>query len=231
MIKQASAPLPSLLTPSAMTPTRWATSTALSVNPALFLEGVKTPSTLLAGASFTALFTMTRQVSQTHALRKSQLFFLRVYHCLSLLALLSSITSLVLAQGVSLTTTTAAATTTTSIEFLLVQWSFVMSIFLFLSSTTARILLEFHLYKRRLAGTMVVSMMTGVVTAMMGYVNSTLPGGKNVWTMTREIFKVCLNTKIEYGIVVRVGRNLTHARYRFYGTRSTWNDSLYKLWR
>jgi hypothetical protein len=197
-----------------------AASTALNVhvlNPAAtaacvsFFEGFKTPATLIAGSCIANLFTMTTEVKETYGMSKMKIVLLRVYHVLSLLSVCLSLTSVVTSQAgtalllvnenqhVVASKSIDAYTflrTHMNFEFIMTRWCFIMSILLFLLSTTVRMIVEFGLFTRtrRLAGTMVVSMMASVISFLLSYVNtSQVATWPNLWCMTKEVALVSLS--------------------------------------
>jgi hypothetical protein len=200
-------------------PTALGASTGMGVlNPATeaacisFFEGIKTPATLIAGSSLVALFTMTKDVKQTYGMSKIQIVLLRVYHVLSLLSLCLSLTSVLTSQAATtlllLNDNHVLAKkgmdayhflrTSMNFEFVLTRWSFLTSIILFLCSTTFRMIIEFALFtrKRRLAGTMVVSWMAGILGSILSYANTTQNSWPNFWCMTKEVALVSIRLPI-----------------------------------
>jgi hypothetical protein len=177
-----------------------------------FFEGIKTPATLIAGSSLVALFSMTRDVEQTYSMSKIQIVLLRVYHalsllsfCLSLICVLTSqaaTTLLLLGDNHVLGKTGIDAyhflRTSMNFEFVLTTWSFLTSIILFICSTTFRMIIEFALFKRkrRLAGTMVISWMAGILGSIVSYTNTTQKSWPNLWCMTKEVALVSIKLKI-----------------------------------
>lgn len=77
-------------------------------------------------------------------------------------------------------------------EFTMTRWAFLTSIFCFLSAATSRVVLEFDLWtkKRRLAGCMVFSKMTAVLSLLLSYVNTSLHGWNNLWEMGKDVATV-----------------------------------------
>lgn len=77
-------------------------------------------------------------------------------------------------------------------EFLLTRWTFFMSILSYFLSTTFRLFVEFGLFSptRRLAGTMVSSMMAGVFCFVVSFVNSIHAGLPGLWPTTKEVATV-----------------------------------------
>jgi hypothetical protein len=171
-----------------------------------FFDSFKTPATLIAAASLAALFTMTKEVKDTSGMTKMKIFLLRVYHVFSLLSLILSWMTVLTAQaattmlllnnkhGVAVKGLDAYnfLRTTMNFEFVITRWSYVTSIIMFLCSATFRMVLDFALFtkKRRLAGTMVVSMMTGVICSILSYANTTQQSWPNLWYMTKEVGQV-----------------------------------------
>jgi hypothetical protein len=136
---------------------------------------------------------------------KMKIVILRVYHVLSLLSVCLSLTSVVTSQAgtaLLLVNENQHVVASKSIdaytflrthmhfEFIMTRWSFIMSILLFLLSTTIRMILEFGLFTRtrRLAGTMVVSSMAGFISFLLSYVNtSRVTTWPNLWCTTKEV--------------------------------------------
>jgi hypothetical protein len=170
-----------------------------------FFDGFKTPATLIAGTSFAALFAFANREQDTSFRSKRDIFCMRLYHVCSLLSFCLSLTTVLSAQAATslllspqpVTTKFAAADAyqflrnSMDVEFLLTRWSFISSILFFLKSTCFRMILEFDLLSRksrRTAGVMVVSLMTGIVLAMLSYINSSAASQwPNLWEMTREL--------------------------------------------
>jgi hypothetical protein len=191
-------------------------STALNcVNPQIaetcfaFFESIKVPSTLIAGASLTSLFTFTREVQETYNFSKLQVMLLRVYHMFSLLTFCLSITTVLTSQ----TATTSLLLNSNRLlagesldafaflranmnfEMLVARCSFIYSIFSFFLATTFRMFVEFGLFSptRRTAGTMVSSMMAAVVCFLLSFANTSQVGLPGLWSSTKEVAMVRAN--------------------------------------
>jgi hypothetical protein len=170
-----------------------------------FFEGFKTPSTLIAGTSFAALFAFANRAQDTSVRSKRDIFCMRLYHVCSLLSFCLSLATVLSAQAATslllspqpVTAKFAAADAyqflrnSMNVEFLLTRWCFINSILFFLKSTCFRMILEFDLFSRksrRTAGVMVVSLMTSVALGMLSYINSSAASQwPNLWEMTREL--------------------------------------------
>jgi hypothetical protein len=131
---------------------------------------------------------------------------MRLYHVCSLLSFCLSLTTVLSSQAATafllnpqpITTKLAAADAyqflrnNMNLEFLVTRWAFINSILFFLKSTCFRMILEFELFSKKsrlTAGVMVVSLMTGVVLAMLSYINLSSAASQwpNLWEMTREL--------------------------------------------
>jgi hypothetical protein len=199
-----------------------ATSSLVVVDPAVraaamsFFNGIRIPATLIAGSSIVALFSMTEKARDTSGMRTMEIVLLRLYHILSLLSFCLSMTAVLTSTSAStmlllqkyqvVTAITTTTTTTTEpnmdvysflrsvmdFEFTMTRWSFLTSLFCFLSAATGRVVLEFDLWtkKRRLAGFMVFSKMTAVLSLLLSYVNTSLYGWKNLWEMGKDVAMV-----------------------------------------
>jgi hypothetical protein len=170
-----------------------------------FFDGFKTPAALIAGTSFTALFAFVNRAQDPMVRSKREIFCMRLYHVCSLLSFCLSLTTVLSAQAATVfllspqpvTTKLAAADAfqflknNMNVEFLVTRWSFIFSILFFLKSTCFRMILEFELFSkksRRTAGVMVLSLMTGVVLAMLSYINTSSGSQWGIlWEMTREL--------------------------------------------
>lgn len=188
-----------------------------------FFEGIKIPATLLAGSSFVALFSMTEHTKETYGMFKMQIFLLRMYHVLSLLSFCLSLISVLTAQSATtlllLGENHKLATegmnvyeflgskgmdafeflsSTMKFEFLVTRWSFFSSFLCFMCSTTLRMIVEFALFTktRRLAGTMVVSWMAGIIGSGISYVNSAHASKLTYWSMTKDVAVVSPTTRV-----------------------------------
>ena len=175
-------------------------------NALYFFRGIKTPATLIAGSSLAALFTMTKDVKQTYAMPKMQVILLRIYHALSLLSFCLSLSAVLCSQAAmtsllleeqQMVAKKAKSTwdfmrMALNFEFILARWSYLTSILLFLTSTTFRMIIQFGLFTRtrRLAGTMVVSFMTGILGSILSYLNTSEKAFPNMWGMTKEVGKM-----------------------------------------
>ena len=191
-----------------MTASRAVMDPAIKVAAMSFFTGVRIPATLIAGSSLAALFTMTAKVRDTSGLSTTEILLLRLYHVLSLLSLCLSMTSVV--------TSTSAGTMLLlhkyqtpdphidvyrflrecmDLEFCLTRFSFITSLMCFLSAVTGRIIIEFDLWtkKRRLAGFMVLSKMTAVLTLLLSYANTSLNCWENLFSMGVHVAQVCLS--------------------------------------
>jgi len=177
-----------------------------------FFNGTQLPAILIAGLSLMGIFatSMNKNANSTHGLSKLQMFLLRLYHLSSLLSFCLSLSSIV----TSTTATTLLLQSEFSMvsknnmkagidvydflksnlnfEFLYVQWASLVSIIVFIMSTTMRILLQFELFKstRKLAFSSVVWTMTGFITFIIGYINSTQSSWTSFWGLTKEIFNI-----------------------------------------
>ena len=181
------------------------TSAAIS-----FFNGSRLPAIFVAGASLAGIFAMTEGVNNTYSMSKLQIFLLRLYHVTSLLSFCLSLSSVV----TSTTATTLLLLSDFSMvdrnvhkvgldvyqflrsslnfEFLYTRWSLLVSVpFLFIS-TTIRMLLQFELFKpkRRLAGWSLLSTMTGVLTFLIGFSNTTQHCWPSFWGLTQEILHI-----------------------------------------
>ena len=171
-----------------------------------YFNSFKVPSVLIASSTFVALFVMGNNVKDTSFMSKREIIFSRLYHVFSLLSLCLSLSTLLSSQFATtqLLTTQHYSTKNVKdaydflqssklkIEFILTQWTFVTSILFFLKSTCCRMIVEFDLFskRRRTAGVMVLSMMGGVISAMLSYINlsySQFSSWPNFWEMTREL--------------------------------------------
>jgi hypothetical protein len=192
--------------PVGMTALDPATTTA-AIN---FFNGSQLPVIFIAGASLAGIFAMTEGVNNTNRMSKLQVFLLRLYHLTSLLSFCLSLSSLVTSR----TATTLLLLSDFSMvpqnqqklgldayqflrsnlnfEFLYTRWSFLISVPFLIVSTTIRMLLQFELFKpkRRLAGWSVVSTMTGLLTFIIGYSNTTQHCWPSLWGLTQEIFHI-----------------------------------------
>jgi hypothetical protein len=177
-----------------------------------FFSSVRIPATLIAGLSIAALFSMTEKARDTSGMRTIEIVLLRLYHILSLLSFCLSMTAVLTSTSAStmlllqkyqvVVTTTDANHHTMDVysflrsvmdfEFTMTRWSFLTSLFCFLSAATGRVVLEFDLWtkKRRLAGVMVFSKMTAVLTLLLSNVNTSLYGWNNLWGMGKDVAMV-----------------------------------------
>jgi hypothetical protein len=175
-----------------------------------FFNGSQLPAIFIAGASLAGIFAMTEGVNNTSSMSKIEVLLLRLYHVTSLLSFCLSLSSVV-------TSTTAKTLLLLSdfsmipqdkqrlgmdayqflrsnlnFEFLYTRWSFLVAVPFLFVSTTIRMLLQFELFrpKRRLAGWSVISTMTGMLTFIMGYSNTTQHCWASFWGLTQEIFQI-----------------------------------------
>jgi len=185
------------------------TSTTAAIN---FFNGTQLLAILIVGLSLMGIFatSMTENANNTHGLSKLQMFLLRLYHLSSLLSFCLSLSSIV---------TSATATTlllqsdfsmvsknnikngidvfhflksNMNFEFLYVQWASLVSVIVFIIATTMRILLQFELFKpkRKLAGWGVVMTMTGFISFIIGYINTTQSSWTSFGGLTKELFNI-----------------------------------------
>eukprot|EP00980_Cylindrotheca_fusiformis_P017383 scaffold5395_cov126-Cylindrotheca_fusiformis.AAC.3 len=172
-----------------------------------FFQGFTTPSTLIAGSSFAALFALGTTVKEWGYMSKRDLLFMKLYHVCSLLSFCLSLTTVFSGQA-ALTRLLSPQPVTTkmvatdayqflraymNMEFLMTRWSFVTSIVFFLMTTCFRLILEFELFtkrKRQSAGVTVVALMTGGSLTTLSHVNSSGSKWPGVWEMTRDIVVV-----------------------------------------
>jgi hypothetical protein len=167
-----------------------------------FFQGFNTPSTLIAGSSFVALFALANHVQDTSYVSKRKIFFLRLYHVFSLLTFCLSMTTVMSSQAAMSRLLFAQEAphkivdaymflrSRMNLEFLLCRWSFLTSIFCFLQSTLCRMLFEFDLFsrRRRTASVMLVSMMISVVMAILSSTYKTSCSYPISWVgMTKEL--------------------------------------------
>lgn len=176
-----------------------------------FFDGFKTPSILIAGTSFTALFALGKTVKDSGYMSKRDVLCMKLYHMCSLMSFCLSLTTVLSGQAATTmllspqpVATKAAAfdayqflRANMNVEFLLTRWSFTTSIVFFLQTTCFRLILEFDLFSeraRRTAGVMVVSLTTGIALAMLSYINSShVSHWPSVWEMTKELAVVRRN--------------------------------------
>jgi hypothetical protein len=167
-----------------------------------FFNGIRIPSTLIFGSSIAALFSMTQKMKDLGTLTQREILLLRVYHavslltmCLSVVTILTSTTAgtFLLLQKIEVADPTIDVyhflKTALGFEFVLTRWSFLTSQLLFLVSLTGRTILEFNLLKRKrlLPAVMTLATMSGMITLMMSYVNTTLNCWPNWLSMTKEV--------------------------------------------
>jgi hypothetical protein len=167
-----------------------------------FFNGVRTPASLILGVSIAALFSMTQMMKNIGTLTKREILLLRMYHAVSLL-------TVCLSTATVLTSTTAGTLlllnkfdvadpaidvyhflkSAMGFEFVLTRWTFLTSQLLFLVSLTGRTMLEFNLLtrKRLLPAVMTLATMSGMITLMLSYVNTTLNCWPNLLSMTKEV--------------------------------------------
>ena len=167
-----------------------------------FFNGVRTPASLILGSSIVALFSMPQRMENIGTLTRREILVLRIYHAVSLL-------TVCLSTATVLTSTTAGTflllrkfeladpsidvyhflMTAMRFEFVLTRWTFLTSQLLFLVSLTGRTLLSFNLLtrKRLLPAVMTLATMSGMITLMTSYVNTSLNCWPNLLSMTKEV--------------------------------------------
>lgn len=174
-----------------------------------FFDSVKVPSTLVAGISLAALFSLAKDAQDTSFLSKTKIFVMRLYHLSSFLCFIMSLTSIMTAQAATSTLLLESHHWMTQIpskvikmeafllesmnfELILTRWSFIMSFLLLLSSTGLRMIAEFDLFTRRRksASIMVISMISAVMTCCISCLNTTQASWPNIWSMTKEVGQV-----------------------------------------
>jgi len=168
------------------------------------------PATLIAALSLIGLFALTENVNNTSELSKLHIFLLRLYHltsllsfCLSLLSIITSVSASTLLCVSDFSMIASKGTvidvyhflnSSMEFEFLFSRWSFLVSVAFFFLSTTMRMVLQFELFKyskRKLAGCGVLSTMTGFISFLIGYINTTQKNC-SFFLLTQQVFKIIL---------------------------------------
>lgn len=193
--------------------TRSLTPTALAAVPAAayqqaalgFFNGIRFPSTLIAGSSVAALFCLTKQSKDTSGMSPLEVKVLRAYHIISLLQFCLSMTAVCMSTtGCTLLLLTSKFSQTEysdiyhflrgdiNFEFVLTRWSFFSSLALFLAGVACRVLLEMDLLKpeRKITGLLVVFTMSGVLSGILSNINLTLNCWPNLIGMTKEVIQL-----------------------------------------
>lgn len=171
-----------------------------------YFAGFKTPATLIAGTSVTALFALSQMVRDTSFRSRREILCLRLYHVFSLMSILLSLMTVLGSQAattcllcpISLPKNVAGSSVyqilqaTMNFEFLLTRWSFITSILCFLQSICFRLIIEFELFSkksRRTAGVMVTSAFMGGGLAVLSYLDhfASLSNWPSLWETTKEL--------------------------------------------
>jgi len=213
--------------PTAMTPS--SSTALMVVDPSTFpsaalnfFGGVRIPASLIAGSSVAAIFSLISQATEAAQQQNNissknnsrlELIVLRLYHAVALLSFCLSMTAII-------TSTTASTSLMLGMrkfdptsykdvyhflggelkwEFTLTRWSFLMSIFLFLTGVWSRLLLELQLLKpgRRRGAAAVGFTMVGFLMLLISNVNTTLNCWPNMFSMTVEMIQMVWNRAIE----------------------------------
>ena len=197
-----------LISNSMMTPRR------INIDPSTkdaalgYFRVTQLPATLIAALSLIGLFALTENVNNTSELSKLHIFLLRLYHltsllsfCLSLLSIITSVSASTLLCVSDFSMIASKGTvidvyhflnSSMEFEFLFSRWSFLVSVAFFFLSTTMRMVLQFELFKyskRKLAGCGVLSTMTGFISFLIGYINTTQKNC-SFFLLTQQVFKV-----------------------------------------
>jgi hypothetical protein len=177
-----------------------------------FFNNVRVPAALIAGTSFSSLFSLVKLVNSEKPLPPLQSWLLKFYHIISLATLILSLNAVMTATAASTTlllgdhvgmATSAYEFLNREIryEFVTTRWSFLMANLFFIAGIATRAVLEFELLnaKRRRHAMVVVLAMTALLTHLLGYVNSTLHCWDSVAGMTWDVIKLIVGKAIHRG--------------------------------
>lgn len=170
-----------------------------------FFNGIRFPSTLVAGSSVAALFSLVEKARNPDGMTELEVALLRFYHVISLLQFCCSMTAIAMSTSAStllLLTSKFSNTQYSDIyhflrgdlnfEFVVTRWAFFSSLALFVMGVTSRVLLELNLAKpqRRTTGCLVALTMMGVLTGTLSNINLTLNCWPSLIGMTKEVLQV-----------------------------------------
>ena len=171
-----------------------------------FFSGIRTPATLIAGSSLTALFTLSQRTKPDAVRKQSRLEnrLVLIYHVCSLISLLLSInvilmttaTSTILLLGLENPNALSAyelLRRDLDYEFTLTRWSFLSSMFSFLTAVTLRILLEFdllHVPHRFRTACFTLASVSILFFHLLSFVNRRLHSWPNLGAMTWDVVRM-----------------------------------------
>ena len=165
--------------------------------------GIRVPATLLVGASFGQIFALAQKTQDTSNLPPLERYVLHAHNAMMLLSFLCSLSTLVISTATSVTILNNKFNHLAAsgydllkrefeFEFMTCRLGYLSSLLSFLIGATCRILMEYHLLRReRLEGAIAVLLvMTGTISWLFSYVNSTLFCWPHLPAMTWDFLKL-----------------------------------------
>jgi hypothetical protein len=179
-----------------------------------YFTSIRVPAALVAGSSLAALFALVDEAKvesmgeETSLERKLVL----LYHVLVLSSFLLSINVIIVSTAMSnvflLGVNNPMATSTYALlkreydyEFALTSWSFMTSVFSFLSGVAVRGLIQFEMFtkRRKRHALLAICSVSSMVLHLMGFVNRRLPHWPNMFRMTVDVTTMFVQRSIQGG--------------------------------
>ena len=170
---------------------------------ASWFSQIRTPASLIVGASFGQLFGLAHKTRDTSNLSTLERYAVYAHNVFMLIAFLSALSSVVIATATGVAILHSAfdhfapngyelLKREFPFEFLTCRLGFLSSLLNFLMGATCRALLEFNLLQeeRRDGAMAVIFAMGGSIAWLFSYVNSTLYCWPHLGAMTLDFFKI-----------------------------------------
>lgn len=169
-----------------------------------FFGMVRTPAGLIAGSAFGALFVFSHQ--SVNDATATELTLLRVYLVSMLISFTLALSTIIISTGTEISIIHGGFDPMAQsayqllrrdfdYEFSVTRWSFLVSLLMFLSGMTIRIVLQFNLLKKERRNPLigVLGMMMAVLTHLLSYINQTLYCWPNLFAMTIYVIKLIIS--------------------------------------
>lgn len=170
-----------------------------------YFSGIRTPASLILGASLGALFTYHSDVDDMRQKSQAERLCTRLYNTLVLASFVLSFctTTVATAAGVTIMHQNAIAKAESAyqllmrdfeFEFITCRLSYLASLLSFVMGITCRILLEFKLLhkSKREEACVVCFSMGAIVTHLWSYINSTLYTSQSLFSLAICLFQIML---------------------------------------
>jgi len=175
-----------------------------------FFGDIRTPASLIVGASIGALFADATKPNELKKRNRAERLFIRVYNVCVMLSFMLSLSAIVTATAAGVmvlhgdfdplaTSAYSLLSREFAFEFMTVRLSYLVSLLSFIVGVTSRALLEYNLLRKGnedMALSLTLAM-GALVTYLCSYINSTLYESQNLFGMLVYVVKVIFRRALQ----------------------------------